>query len=130
MRREQHQSSIVVPASGQATASTAHRCGRRACNTSELFDLFGSVRLGRAHSSPQPGPGTRAGASLRPTANVCNSLVMADSRVSAAISHWAPRFVANGIDYSDFVKVTSGIPVWDDWCARWCEEGAKHEELG
>jgi pimeloyl-ACP methyl ester carboxylesterase len=55
---------------------------------------------------------------------------MADSRVSAAISHWAPRFVANGIDYSDFVKVTSGIPVWDDWCARWCEEGAKHEELG
>ena len=33
---------------------------------------------------------------------------MADSRVSAAVSHWAPRFVANGIDYNDFVRVTVG----------------------
>jgi len=56
--------------------------------------------------------------------------VMADARVSAAIGHWAPRFVANGIDYSDFVKVTAGIERWDDWCAKWCEEGARHEELG
>jgi dienelactone hydrolase len=55
---------------------------------------------------------------------------MEDSRVAAAISHWAPRFLANGIDYSDFVKVTSSIATWDDWCARWCGAGAKHEELG
>ncbi len=55
---------------------------------------------------------------------------MADDLVIAAISHWAPRFVANGIDYSDFVKVTSSIDTWDDWCARWCGEGARHEELG
>jgi len=55
---------------------------------------------------------------------------MADSRVNAAISHWAPRFIANGIDYSDFVTVTSKIDVWDSWCERWCEAGAVHAELG
>jgi 2,6-dihydroxypseudooxynicotine hydrolase len=55
---------------------------------------------------------------------------MADSRVNAAISHWAPRFIANGIDYSDFVTVTSKIDTWDTWCERWCEAGAIHVELG
>ncbi|HET7015046.1 MAG TPA: alpha/beta hydrolase [Streptosporangiaceae bacterium] len=55
---------------------------------------------------------------------------MADSRVNAAISHWAPRFIANGIDYSDFVTVTSKIDAWDSWCEQWCQAGAVHEELG
>ncbi len=55
---------------------------------------------------------------------------MADSRVAAAISHWAPRFIANGIDYSDFVAVTSKISTWDSWCEQWCLAGAVHEELG
>ncbi|HWF80682.1 MAG TPA: alpha/beta hydrolase [Streptosporangiaceae bacterium] len=55
---------------------------------------------------------------------------MADSRVAAAISHWAPRFIANGIDYSDFVTVTSKVETWDSWCEQWCLAGAGHEELG
>ncbi len=55
---------------------------------------------------------------------------MADSRVSAAVSHWAPRFVANGIDYNDFVRVTSAIGSWDAWCEQWCLAGAVHEQLG
>src|ERR1017187_10363406 len=55
---------------------------------------------------------------------------MADSRVNAAISHWAPRFVANGIDYNDFVRVTSAIGSWDSWCEQWCLAGAVHERLG
>jgi dienelactone hydrolase len=55
---------------------------------------------------------------------------MADSRVNAAISHWAPRFIANGIDYSDFVTVTSRIETWDSWCEQWCQAGAIHEQLG
>jgi dienelactone hydrolase len=63
-------------------------------------------------------------------ANVCNAGVMADSRVTAAISHWAPRFIANGVDYSDFVAVTAAINSWDEWCERWCEAAAGHEELG
>jgi dienelactone hydrolase len=55
---------------------------------------------------------------------------MADSRVSAAVSHWAPRFVANGIDYNDFVRVTSAIDTWGSWCEQWCLAGAVHEKLG
>jgi len=55
---------------------------------------------------------------------------MTDSRVAAAVSHWAPRFIANGIDYSDFVTVTAAIDSWDDWCEQWCQAGAAHEKLG
>lgn len=55
---------------------------------------------------------------------------MADSRVEAAVSHWAPRFIANGIDYNDFARVTSAIESWDSWCEQWCLAGAAHEELG
>ncbi|HEX9064758.1 MAG TPA: alpha/beta hydrolase [Streptosporangiaceae bacterium] len=55
---------------------------------------------------------------------------MTDERVAAAIANWAPRFLANGIDYSDFVKVTAAIERWDDWCEQWCLAGAVHERLG
>ena len=55
---------------------------------------------------------------------------MADSRVSAAISHWAPRFIANGVDSNDFARVTAQIETWDDWCERWSAAAAEHDELG
>jgi 2,6-dihydroxypseudooxynicotine hydrolase len=55
---------------------------------------------------------------------------MTDSRVAAAVSHWAPRFIANGIDYNDFVRVTAAIEKWDSWCEQWCAAGAVHEQLG
>ena len=32
-----------------------------------------------------------------------------DSRVAVAIEHWAPRFIANGVDQSDFVRVTGYV---------------------
>jgi len=57
-------------------------------------------------------------------------LLVTDSRVSAAVSHWGPRFVANGVDYNDFRRVTSAIPTWDTWCEQWCLAGARHEQLG
>ena len=55
---------------------------------------------------------------------------MADPRVTSAISHWAPRFVANGIMLTDFQEVTAGIERWEDWCAAWCSRAAIHEALG
>jgi dipeptidyl aminopeptidase/acylaminoacyl peptidase len=55
---------------------------------------------------------------------------MTDRRVESAISHWAPRFIANGVDYSDFKRVTAEITSWDGWCERWCQEAAVHEDLG
>jgi 2,6-dihydroxypseudooxynicotine hydrolase len=53
-----------------------------------------------------------------------------DPRVSSAIAHWAPRFVANGVALSDFEDVTGSIASWDDWCRAWSERAAVHEEMG
>ncbi len=53
-----------------------------------------------------------------------------DPRVEAAISHWAPRFVANGVPLADFQEVTAAIERWEDWCRAWSARAAVHEELG
>ncbi len=53
-----------------------------------------------------------------------------DPRVDAAIAHWAPRFVANGVPLSDFQEVTAQVERWDDWCSAWSRRAALHETLG
>src|SRR5262245_43676846 len=53
-----------------------------------------------------------------------------DPRVEAAIAHWAPRFVANGVPLSDFQEVTAAIVRWEDWCSAWSARAAVHEALG
>lgn len=53
-----------------------------------------------------------------------------DPRVEAAISHWAPRFVINGVPLTDFQEVTAGVERWEDWCSAWSARAAIHEELG
>jgi len=53
-----------------------------------------------------------------------------DPRVEAAISHWAPRFVANGVPLADFEEVTGACARWEDWCAAWSARAAVHENLG
>lgn len=55
---------------------------------------------------------------------------MPDPRVTSAISHWAPRFVSNGVPLTDFQEVTAGIERWEDWCSAWCARAAQHEEIG
>jgi 2,6-dihydroxypseudooxynicotine hydrolase len=55
---------------------------------------------------------------------------MPDARVEAAIHHWAPRFVANGVPLTDFQEVTAGIERWPDWCAAWSRRAAVHDALG
>ncbi len=55
---------------------------------------------------------------------------MPDARVAAAISHWAPRFVANGVPLTDFEEVTASVDAWEDWCAAWSARAEEHEELG
>jgi dienelactone hydrolase len=42
-----------------------------------------------------------------------------DERVRAATAHWAPRFIANGTDYADFLATLSRITSWDEWCRQW-----------
>jgi dienelactone hydrolase len=53
-----------------------------------------------------------------------------DPRVESAISHWAPRFVINGVPLADFQEVTAAVERWEDWCAAWSARAAIHEELG
>lgn len=53
-----------------------------------------------------------------------------DARVRAAISHWAPRFVANGVPLTDFQEVTAACERWEDWCAAWSARAAVHERFG
>jgi dipeptidyl aminopeptidase/acylaminoacyl peptidase len=53
-----------------------------------------------------------------------------DPRVQSAISHWGPRFVANGVTLTDFEEVTAAVGGWDDWCRAWSERAKVHEDLG
>jgi dienelactone hydrolase len=53
-----------------------------------------------------------------------------DERVRSAIDNWSPRFTLNGVDPSDFARVTAGLDRWADWCAAWSALAAEHEELG
>ena len=54
---------------------------------------------------------------------------MPDERVSAAIAHWAPRFVTNGVDMNDFQTVTGSVEVWEEWLPAWRANGDMHAEL-
>ena len=55
---------------------------------------------------------------------------MKDPRVSSAISHWAPRFVSNGVLLADFEEVTASLERWEDWCEAWSARARMHEDLG
>lgn len=55
---------------------------------------------------------------------------MKDAKVQSAISHWAPRFVSNGVLLADFEEVTGSLERWQDWCAAWSRRAAVHEQLG
>ena len=53
-----------------------------------------------------------------------------DPRLKAAVAHWGPRFVANGVVPTDFEEVTSSIASYDEWCGAWSKRAAHHEQLG
>src|ERR1700683_838753 len=55
---------------------------------------------------------------------------MTDALIASAISHWGPRFVANGVSLADFEEVTASLGAWRDWCAAWSARAAVHEEMG
>jgi fermentation-respiration switch protein FrsA (DUF1100 family) len=53
-----------------------------------------------------------------------------DQRLAAAIAHWGPRFVANGVVLTDFQEITGALESYDGWCKAWSERAAHHEALG
>ena len=46
--------------------------------------------------------------------------------VQLAVSHWKPRFVANGIDMNDFERVQAATTLWADWAPNWKAVGDLH----
>ena len=54
---------------------------------------------------------------------------MKDERVRAAIANWAPRFVSQGVDFNDFVRVTERVETWPQWLPAWVENGDLHAAL-
>jgi pimeloyl-ACP methyl ester carboxylesterase len=52
-----------------------------------------------------------------------------DERVAAAIAHWAPRFVTNGVDMNDFQTVTGSVEIWEEWLPAWRANGDMHAAL-
>jgi dipeptidyl aminopeptidase/acylaminoacyl peptidase len=52
-----------------------------------------------------------------------------DARVQAALSHWAPRMLSNGIDYNDFMATLARVQSWGAWSAEWSRTAARHEAI-
>lgn len=52
-----------------------------------------------------------------------------DANLRAALSHWAPRMVANGVDYNDIQTTIARVQVWRDWCSEWMRTAARHEAI-
>lgn len=55
---------------------------------------------------------------------------LADERLKSAIQNWGPRFISNGIDYSDFKQITDSLESWSKWCETLSSYGTYHEKLG
>src|SRR4051794_271630 len=52
-----------------------------------------------------------------------------DERIAAAIAHWAPRFVSQGVDANDFGRVTDPLERWEEWLPAWIANGDRHAAL-
>jgi dienelactone hydrolase len=50
-----------------------------------------------------------------------------DERVAVATKHWGPRFVAQGVELSDFQRTLARIKTWDEWCREWGITATEHE---
>lgn len=54
---------------------------------------------------------------------------MPDAEIRAAIENWAPRFVAQGVDYNDFLRTTAKLQRWEEWLDAWVATGDMHTML-
>src|ERR1700693_55055 len=53
-----------------------------------------------------------------------------DPLLKAAIAHWGPRFVANGVVLTDFEEVTGSLTSYNCWGPGWSAGGPPLEQLG
>ena len=54
---------------------------------------------------------------------------MPDVEVTSAVANWGPRFTAQGVDPSDFARVTGPLEHWADWLEAWRANGDEHAAL-
>ena len=54
---------------------------------------------------------------------------MTDVLLDTAIANWEPRFTANGVDPSDYARITKSLERWDDWCQAWSDGAEEHLAL-
>ncbi len=52
-----------------------------------------------------------------------------DVLLETAVANWGPRFTANGVDASDYARITAPLERWDVWCAAWCAGGEEQLTL-
>lgn len=52
-----------------------------------------------------------------------------DIEITSAVANWGPRFTAQGVDPSDFARVTQPLEFWADWLDAWCANGDLHAGL-
>src|SRR3989304_4052050 len=52
-----------------------------------------------------------------------------DAKVRAALEHWAPRFVAQGVDYNDFARTVARVGRWEEWLDAWVATANVHARL-
>ena len=55
---------------------------------------------------------------------------MTDALLDTAITNWEPRFSANGVDPSDYRRITGSLETWKGWCAAWSRAADDHVRLG
>jgi 2,6-dihydroxypseudooxynicotine hydrolase len=56
--------------------------------------------------------------------------IASDPILASATTHWGARFVANGVNLTDFEEVTASMASYDDWCHAWSARAAIHEQIG
>ncbi|HEX6542418.1 MAG TPA: YqiA/YcfP family alpha/beta fold hydrolase [Ktedonobacterales bacterium] len=64
-----------------------------------------------------------------PSADLSANRPPQDTRVRIAVSHWAPRFVSNGVDLSDFNATLARIQTWNEWLTEWGKTARYYEDL-
>ena len=55
---------------------------------------------------------------------------MIDDKLAVVVRNWYPRFLANGIDWSDLSRTLDEITGWHDWADAWTAAADRYEQLG
>jgi len=53
-----------------------------------------------------------------------------DQRLAEAVGNWRARFLENGVNPSDYGRVTSSVTEWSGWLDAWSALAEVHESLG